>query len=230
MSGDYTLHASVRKDTGKGASRRLRRLESLVPGIVYGGQSEPVMITIPHKELLHEAENESFFTSIINLDIDGQTESVVVQDFQRHPAKLLIMHVDFKRVEANVALTMNVPLHFINEETCPGVAQDKGIVNHMVSEIEIQCLPKDLPEYIEVDMSEAQLGDTLHLSDIKLPAGVESTALAHGEEHDLAIASVIAPRAAVEEDADEAEAEEAADTSSDEAESGDDENGEEKED
>ena len=226
MSGDYTLHAKVRKDTGKGASRRLRRLENLVPGIVYGGQSEPVMITMPHKDLVHESDNENFFTSIINLEIDGKGESVVVQDFQRHPAKPLIMHVDFKRVEAGVALTMNVPLHFINEENSPGVKVDHGIVNHLVSEIEIQCLPKDLPEYIEVDMGEAKLGDTLHLSDLKLPEGVESTALAHGEEHDLAIASVIAPRATAAADDEDGEA---ADTGSEEADSSE-ENGEDKED
>ena len=185
------------------------------------------MISVTHKDLWHESDNENFFTSIINLEIDGKGESVVVQDFQRHPAKPLIMHVDFKRVEAGVALTMNVPLHFVNEENSPGVKIEQGIVNHLVSEIEIQCLPKDLPEYIEVDMSEAKLGDTLHLSDIKLPEGVESTALAHGEEHDLAIASVIAPRAAVETDD---EAEEAADTGGDDAESGEDDNGEDKKD
>ncbi|WP_269617829.1 50S ribosomal protein L25/general stress protein Ctc [Zhongshania sp. BJYM1] len=194
MSSDYTVSAKARADVGKGASRRLRRLESEVPAIVYGGENAPQMISILHKDLLWFLEDEAFFTSVVTLDIDGKQESVVLKDLQRHPAKLKILHADFLRVDANTKITLHVPLHFINEDTCVGVKTQGGNITHAATDIEIQCLPKDLPEFIEVDMALVETGTTLHISDLTLPAGVESPALALGEDHDLAIATVHAPR------------------------------------
>ena len=196
MSSDFILEVEARTDLGKGASRRLRRLENKTLGIIYGNKKKPVSVSLPHKDIAKLAENEAFFTSLIDLKLGGKTESVVIKDMQRHPAKDTIMHVDFLRVSATTKLTMHVPLHFINESTCPGVKLQGGIVTHAVSDIEISCLPADLPEYIEVDLGEMNLDDNLHLSDVKLPKGVESVALSHGEDHDLQIAAIHLPRAA----------------------------------
>ncbi|POP53494.1 50S ribosomal protein L25 [Zhongshania marina] len=194
MSSDYTVSAKARTDVGKGASRRLRRLENEVPAIVYGGSNEPQMISILHKDLLWFLEDEAFFTSVVTLDIDGKQESVVLKDLQRHPAKLKILHADFLRVDANTKITLHVPLHFLNEESCVGVKTQGGNITHAATDLEVQCLPKDLPEFIEVDMALIETGTTLHISDLALPAGVESTALALGADHDQAIATVHAPR------------------------------------
>jgi len=197
---DFVLDASARTDVGKGASRRLRRLEGKIPGIVYGAGKDPVSITIRHDDIFHATENEAFFSSIIELNLDGTTESVVIKDLQRHPAKPRIMHADFLRVRADVALTVNVPLHLINENTCVGVKLENGQIITSMNELQVSCLPKDLPEYIEVDMAEVHTGDIVHISDLKLPEGVTSVDLSHGEEHDYAVVSVTEIRArAVEE-------------------------------
>ncbi len=203
MSSDLTISAQVRSDAGKGASRRLRHADR-VPGIVYGAGKEPVMISLLHKDLVHETENEAFFSSILDLDVDGNHEKVVVQDMQRHPAKKRLMHIDFLRVDATTKLTMNVPLHFINEEDCVGVKEDGGTIIHVATELEIQCLPADLPEYIEVDVLNLKLGDSIMMSELVMPEGVESVVLSHGEDHDQPIAAVQMMRGA-EEDTDEAE-------------------------
>ena len=216
MSSEYALNAEARADLGKGASRRLRRLENKVLGIVYGGKKKPAPITVAMNEIVKLAEREAFFTSIVDLSIDGKAEQVVVKDMQRHPAKETIMHIDFLRVSAKTKLTMNVPLHFINEESCKGVKLEGGVISHAVNDIEVSCLPKDLPEYIEVDMLEVGVGENLHLSDLTLPAGVESVALSHGEDHDLLISAVNAAKGGSDDDADEAEADAGA-----EAEAGD---------
>ena len=210
MSSDYTVSAKARADVGKGASRRLRRLENEVPAIVYGGSSAPQMISILHKDFLWFLEDEAFFTSVVTLDIDGKKESVVLKDLQRHPAKLKLIHADFLRVDANTKITLHVPLHFLNEDICVGVKTQGGNIIHAATDLEVQCLPKDLPEFIEVDMALIETGTTLHISDLTLPAGVESPALALGEDHDLAIATVHAPRGASDssDDEDEASAEE----------------------
>ena len=201
MSTDFTLHAKGREDTGKGASRRLRRLAGEIPAIVYGGKKKPEQITLLHKDVMKALENEAFYSHIVELDIDGKSEDVIVKDVQRHPAKAIVLHMDFLRVSKNTKLQTRVPLHFINEDTCVGVKLGGGIIAHSMTELEISCLPKDLPEYLEVDMEEVELGQTLHISDIKLPKGVESVALSHGEDHDLPIAAVNKPKAAaVEED------------------------------
>lgn len=202
MSDTYILEATSRADAGKGASRRLRRLENKVPGIVYGGKSEPASISMDHDPLWHQLENEAFFSSIIQLKIDGKAEDVLLKDLQRHPAKNIIMHADFLRVDKNQAIVVQVPLHFVNEDSSVGVKVQGGRVAHQANEIEIRCLPGDLPEYIEVDMAEVEVGQVIHLSDVTLPEGVVSVALGLGEEHDLAIANISAPKAEVETDDD----------------------------
>lgn len=202
MSDAYVLEATSRADAGKGASRRLRRLENKVPGIVYGGKSDPVSISMDHDPLWHQLENEAFFSSIIQLKIDGKGEDVLLKDLQRHPAKNIIMHADFLRINKNQAIVVQVPLHFINEDSSVGVKMQGGRVAHQANEIEIRCLPGDLPEYIEVDMAEVEVGQVIHLSDVTLPGGVVSVALGLGEEHDLAIANISAPKAETETDDD----------------------------
>jgi large subunit ribosomal protein L25 len=190
MSTDFTLHAKGREVSGKGASRRLRRLAGEIPAIVYGGKKDPQSITMIHKDVLKALENEAFYSHIISLDVDGKSQDVVLKDVQRHPAKTAILHLDFLRINKTTTLTIRVPLHFVNEDSCVGVKKEGGIISHTMSELEVQCLPKDLPEYIEVDVAELALGSTLHISDIKLPKGVESVALSHGSDHDLPVAAV----------------------------------------
>lgn len=190
MSTDFTLHAKGREVSGKGASRRLRRLAGEIPAIVYGGKKDPQSITLIHKDVLKALENEAFYSHIISLDVDGKSQDVVLKDVQRHPAKTAILHLDFLRINKTTTLTIRVPLHFVNEDSCVGVKKEGGIISHTMSELEVQCLPKDLPEYIEVDVAELALGSTLHISDIKLPKGVESVALSHGSDHDLPVAAV----------------------------------------
>ena len=213
---DFTLEAKARADVGKGASRRLRRLANEIPAIIYGAGEEPTPVTIMHKDIAHAIENEAFFSHIITLKVDGKDVSAVIKDLQRHPAKPRIMHADFMRVSADHEITMSVPLHFIGEDTCKGVKLEGGIIKHMITELEIECLPKDLPEYIEVDMSALGVGDSIHISDLVLPAGVTSLELQQGEEHDLPVAACVMPRVeAVEDDAAEA-SEDKADAASDE--------------
>ena len=201
MSDAYVLEATSRADAGKGASRRLRRLENKVPGIVYGGKSDPVSISMDHDPLFHQLENEAFFSSIIQLKIDGKGEDVLLKDLQRHPAKNIIMHADFLRVDKNQTIVVQVPLHFVNEDTAIGVKMQGGRIAHQANEIEIRCLPGDLPEYIEVDMAQVEVGQVIHLSDVTLPEGVVSVALGLGEEHDLTIANISAPKAETDDDA-----------------------------
>jgi large subunit ribosomal protein L25 len=214
MSDAFELEASSRADVGKGASRRLRRLDNKVPAVVYGGGKDPVSITLGQNDLWHHLDNEAFFSHIISLKIDGKAEDVLLKDLQRHPAKSLVLHADFFRVDKNQPITVNVPLHFINEDSCIGVKMQGGRASHSASDIEIRCLPKHLPEYIEVDMLNVEIGQVVHLSDVTLPEGVESIALSHGSDHDLAIANVATPKGSAEEDED-AEAASTDDTEAD---------------
>jgi large subunit ribosomal protein L25 len=217
MSTDFTLHAKGREDTGKGASRRLRRLAGEIPAIVYGGKKAATQISLSQKDVTKALENEAFYSHIISLDVDGKSEDVIIKDLQRHPAKAFVMHMDFFRVSKTTKLQTRAPLHFINEEACVGVKLGGGLIAHSMTDLEISCLPKDLPEYIEVDMAEVELGATVHISDIKLPKGVESVALSHGEDHDLPVAAVNKPKA-VEEISNEApEAPETEEDSAEEA-------------
>ena len=204
---DFTLNANERTDLGKGASRRLRRNAALVPAIVYGGDKAPQSISLEARELKKALENEAFFSHVIKLDVDGKKQDVLLKALQRHPAKGHVMHADLLRVVAGHEVTLQVPLHFINEEKCVGVKQDGGVISHTMTEVEISCLPKDLPEFIEVDMAEIALGQIVHLSDLKLPKGVTSVALSHGAEHDLPVANVHAARVAADTEESDAPAE-----------------------
>ena len=209
---EFILEAKSRADVGKGASRRLRRNSGNIPAIIYGAGKNPASITLRHDDVLHATEHEAFFSSIIEIKVDGAQESVILKDLQRHPARPIIMHADFQRVRADVALHVNVPLHLINEDKCIGVKQERGQVIQSMHELEVSCLPKDLPEYIEVDMTDIHVGDIVHISDLKLPEGVVSVELSHGEENDHAVATVqeireqVVESAEPEKAADEAEA------------------------
>ncbi len=204
MSASFTLTAAKREETGKGASRRLRREEGTVPAIVYGGQKEPQMISLPHKDLAHSLENEAFYSHILTLDIDGESESVILKDLQRHPYKPKIMHADFLRVQKGQKLHVNVPLHFVNEDKCVGVRLGGGVITHQMTELEVVCLPKDLPEFIEVDMTAVELEQILHISDLNLPEGVESAELSKGGDHDLPVVAIHKPKGSkADEEADE---------------------------
>ncbi|MCB1667290.1 MAG: 50S ribosomal protein L25/general stress protein Ctc [Porticoccaceae bacterium] len=215
MSTDYALNAKARDNVGKGASRRLRRLAAEVPAIIYGGKKDPQNITLTQNEFAHALENEGFYSQIITLNVDGKKEDVILKDLQRHPAKPVILHADFLRISKDQKLHTNVPLHFINEDICAGIKVGGGIAAHSMNELEISCLPADLPEYIEVDVAEVEIGQILHISDIKLPSGVESVALSHGEDHDLAIFTVNKPKAVEETSEDAGEDEAASDEEAD---------------
>ena len=199
MSGEFVLNAVVRGDVGKGASRRLRN-DELVPAIVYGGTKQPRNVSLSHRELVKALENEAFFSHLITLKLDDGAEEVILKDLQRHPARPRILHADFQRVSRDRKLHVHIPLHFINQEKCHGVKNQGGIIQHNANEVHVTCLPQDLPEYIEVDMTAYHVGQAVHLSDLKLPAGVESVELSHGPEHDIPVATVLAPKGgAVEE-------------------------------
>ena len=207
MSASFNIEAELRTDLGKGASRRLRHEEKF-PAVVYGAGKEPQSLTLDHKKFMHNLENEAFYSHILTLNVGGKEEQVVLKDLQRHPARIAVMHADFLRVSANEKLHMNIPLHFVNADACPG-AKEGGLITHSISEVEIACLPKDLPEYLEVDLSSLELDQSLHMSDITVPAGVELVELSHGAEHDQPVASVHMPRGASEAEEDEAAAAEA---------------------
>jgi large subunit ribosomal protein L25 len=220
MSDQFELNAEVREDMGKGASRRLRRLADLVPAIIYGGKKDPQPLTLVRKDLEKALENEAFYSQVLTIKVGKGKEKAILKDLQRHPARDSVMHADFMRVDDKVLIKVHVPIHFLNEDTCHGVKVEGGMIQHQTTDIEIQCLPADIPEYIEVDMLEIETGQIVHLSDITLPANVTSMALALGEDHDLAVASVIAPKGH-DEDLDEAPAEDAGDEEGEEGEEGD---------
>ncbi|MGM8226777.1 50S ribosomal protein L25/general stress protein Ctc [Cellvibrio sp. ARAG 10.3] len=201
MSEDFVLDAQARDDLGKGASRRLRRLEGLVPGIVYGGSKNPVNISINHKDLVKHLENEAFYSHIISLNIAGKAEDVILKDLQRHPSKAQVLHADFLRVSKSTKLHTSVPLHFINEASSKGVKLQGGKVVHNLVQLEVSCLPANLPEFIEVDLAEMEVGQILHISDLKLPKGVTSVALSHGADHDLAVVTMLKPKGGSDEEA-----------------------------
>ncbi|MBV4529966.1 50S ribosomal protein L25/general stress protein Ctc [Pseudomonas sp. SWRI107] len=189
---DFTLNAQARTDLGKGASRRLRHSLN-VPAVVYGGNKDAQSVTILAKELAKLFENEAAYSHVIELNVDGTKQNVIVKAMQRHPAKQFIMHADFIRVVAGQKLTAQVPVHFVGEEA---PVKKGGEISHVEAQIEVSCEAKDLPEFIEVDLSKAEIGTIIHLSDLKAPKGVEFVALAHGD--DKAVANVHAPRVAPE--------------------------------
>lgn len=206
MQENFEIDAVARVDGGKGASRRLRR-QGLVPGIIYGGDKEPEMFSVKHNELIQHLEHESFYSHILTVKLDGAAQKVILRDLQRHPSRPFVMHMDLQRVSGSDVIKMHVPLHFIGEDVAPGVKQG-GDVTHTMSDVEIHCQAKDLPEFIEVDMSAMDLGDVLHLSDLKMPAGVELNAQVDAE-HDLPVVSIHAPRGAAAAEEGEGEGEEA---------------------
>ena len=185
----FEFNADKRNDQGTGASRRLRRAGK-VPGIVYGGTAAPISIEVDHNAIYLALRKEAFHSSLINLNIDGKKESVLLRDYQAHPYKAIVLHVDFQRVDPNQKLHTKVPLHFVNADIAPGVKLGGGIVSHVLNEVEVTCLAADLPEFIEVDLKDLKTGASIHVSALTLPKGVK--ALTHGE--DPVVATVLAVR------------------------------------
>ena len=189
MSVEFVINAQPRTDAGKGASRRLRRAGS-VPAIVYGGgKLEPVSIQLAHKDVYLASQNEWFYSSILDLNLGGDVQKVLLRDMQRHPFKAQILHLDFLRINENEEIRVRVPLHFLNQDTSPAGKAASVIIMHEVTEVEVACLPKDLPEYIEVDLADLKVDDIIHLSQLKLPAGVQIPELKLGKEHDITVVS-----------------------------------------
>ena len=191
------INAKERKSKGTGASRRLRH-EGTTPGILYGGVKDAISLEIDSKELFMQFRHEAFHASILTLNLEGKKESVILRDFQMHPVRNNIQHIDFQRINENEKISVKVPFHFINEETAPGVKIEGGLVSHIMTEIDISCLPKDLPQYIEVDLGELAMGESIHLSEVTVPEGVELTSLT--DENDPAITSISKPKVVVEEE------------------------------
>jgi large subunit ribosomal protein L25 len=198
MQESFVVHAEKRTLQGKGASRRLRR-EGKVPVVVYGAQESPQLLSVSQNELLKHLKIEAFYSHILTLQVDGQTQQAVLKDLQRHPVRDFILHMDLLRVRADQLLRMSVPLHFQGGDVCPGVKVGGGVVEHHVNAVEVECLPKDLPQYIEVDLSALNVNESVHLSQLNLPEGVSLSELKHGT--DRSVAAVHLPRAAVEADA-----------------------------
>jgi len=192
MKTSFELTAEFRKAEGKGASRRLRGTGK-VPGILYGGHLEPAALALDHQRLLLALDNERFYSTIIAIKIDGKTQPVILKDLQRHPAKNQVLHIDLQRVLDNEKIRMTIPLHFKGASIAPGVKTGGGVVSHLLNDVEVACLPKDLPEFLEIDMSAMNMNDMKRLSDIPLPAGVELVLLSHGR--DEAVVSIHHPRA-----------------------------------
>jgi large subunit ribosomal protein L25 len=195
LKNKFEVEANIRQEIGKGASRRLRR-DDKVPSVVYGGGKAPASLTLEHKSIALLLENEAFYSHILTLKTGSDAERVILKDVQRHPFKRRILHLDFQRVRADEKLHMHVPLHFIGADMAPGVKDAGGIVSHIESDVEVSCFPDHLPESLEIDISHMEINQILHLSDIKLPQGVEIVSLLHG--NDKAIVSVHMPRVEVE--------------------------------
>ena len=202
MSVDFTVNAETRTDVGKGASRRLRHAGK-VPAIIYGSGKDPVSLTVGHDEFMHHLEHEAFYSHILTVNVDGKKQKAVLKDLQRHPSKPRMLHIDFLRVSDKDVIHMSIPVHFLNEDESAGV-KEGGLVSHLMTTIDIACKASDLPEYLQLDIIEVEVGGSLHLSDIELPKGVEIPALAHGADHDLPVVSIHMPRAVVEEEPTEA--------------------------
>ena len=185
MGQEFDLIADYREDQGKGASRRLR-LEGKVPAIIYGAGRPPRALTFDHSKVVRQLENESFYSSILNIKVGEKSQAAILKDVQRHPSKRQILHLDLQRIVEDKQIKMNVPIHYVGEDVAVGVKEDGGTVTKMVTDVEVTCLPKDLPEYLDVDISQLELNEMLYLTDIKVPDGVEIVALAHVEEEQQA--------------------------------------------
>ena len=196
---DFDLTAEFRNDRGKGASRRLRRESGMVPSILYGAGKNPEAISIAHKDLFKACENEAFFSHILDISLEGKTQKAILKDLQRHPSKSLILHADFLRVEMDQVITVEVPLRFVNEESCVGVKQGGGNISRNMASLEVSCLPGDLPEYIEVDIESVGVGESIHMSELVLPSTLVVPALQQGSDYDQVVVSVNAPKRTDEE-------------------------------
>lgn len=201
------FNATLRTVQGTGASRRLRHA-GRTPAIVYGVGEETAVIELDHNEIYHALRHESFHSSILTMNLNSKKEKVLLRDYQMHPFKQLVLHVDFQRVNPKMKIHTKVPFHFINAEIAPGVKLTGSTVNHILTEADVNCLPKDLPEFIEVDLANLAAGDSIHMSEIKLPKGVEFVQLVHGE--DVAVVSIPTPRGGTGGEAEEASSEEEA--------------------
>ena len=207
MSDDFDLIAELREDQGKGASRRLRR-EGMVPAIIYGAGRPPRALAFDHNRVIQQLENESFYSSVLNIKVRDKSQAAILKDVQRHPSKAQIMHLDFQRIVEDEEIKMLVPIHFLGEDVAIGVKQGGGKVQHHMTEVEVVCLPKHLPEFLEIDVAPLELDEMLKLSDIPLPEGVTIPALAQGEDADRAVVSIHVIKEVVIEE--EVEGEEAA--------------------
>ncbi len=221
---DFELNAELREDKGKGSSRRLRRQADMIPAIIYGAGKEPLSLAIAHKDIYKACETEAFFSHILTINAGGTPEQAILKDLQRHPAKDRIMHADFLRVRMDQEITVEVPLHFANEDNCLGVKQHNGMISRNMTSLEITCLPGNLPEYIEIDVENMDIGDVIHMSEVTLPEGVVIPSLEQDEEHehDHVVVSVNEQKR-IEEDEDLEGEVDAADvpTTSDDADDGD---------
>lgn len=203
---DFELNAELREVKGTSASRRLRREEGLTPAIVYGAGKEVTQVTMQLKDLNKAFEDERFFSHIVQLNVAGTVENVLIKDVQRHPFRPIVMHVDFLRVNNDTIIKQHVPLHFINEEACKGAKLQGGKITHTISDVEVICAAGVLPEFIEVDMTEIEVGTIIHLSELVMPEGVKVLALTHGADHDASVVSVLAPKGKTDEELAEEEA------------------------
>jgi large subunit ribosomal protein L25 len=189
MAEKFDLIAEFREDIGKGASRRLRR-QGMVPAIIYGAGRPTRSIAFDHNKVIKQLENESFYSSVLNIKVGDRSQAVILKDMQRHPAKRLIMHMDFQRIVEDEVIRMNVPIHLVNTDIAVGVKQGGGSVSHLMTDVEVVCLPRNLPEYLEIDIADLELDEMRYISDIPLPEGVEIPALAQGDEANRPVVSI----------------------------------------
>jgi large subunit ribosomal protein L25 len=197
MAGSYVFDAEVRKVLGRGDSRRTR-VEGKIPAVLYGGGEAPVALLFDHNKINKALEDEATYAHILTLRFDGKEETAILKDMQRHPSRPIIMHMDFQRVNESQKIKVHVPLHFLNQDSSVG-AKKGGVVTHAIADLEVTCLPSQLPEFISVDLAKLDVGQSIHLSDLKLPPGVQSVELSHGEGHDQLVAAIHAPHAGSEE-------------------------------
>ncbi len=195
MASSFVFDAEVRAHVGRGDARRLR-VEGKIPAVLYGAGAEPVSLVFEHNKVIKALENDATYSHILTLKFGGKEETAILKDIQRHPSRPIIMHMDFQRVSESSKVRVHVPLHFTNQETSVG-AKKGGVITHNLVDVEVVCLPARLPEFIEVDMAKVEIGQSVHLSDLKLPAGVEIIELLHGADHDQVVASVQAPKVSV---------------------------------
>ncbi len=212
MASALTLGVESRQNTGTSSSRKIRNHENKVPGVLYGGTQPAVFFSVQYRHVSKALQDEAFFSQLIDLDIDGKTERVVLRELQRHPASDKVIHIDFMRVSDDRELQISVPIHFLNSENCPGVKLQGGVLSRNLTEIQVSCLPKDIPAHLAVDMTDVEVGTVIHLSDLTLPEGVSIVSLALGEEYDTTVAAVHLPRGTTtdEDEDEESEEEEAA--------------------